>query len=671
MSKSPLKAMMPVRRFVGLYAALAALILAGALAYLGVIAWVWALGCAALCALGVHDALQTKHSVLRNYPIIGHMRYFLEFIRPELRQYIVESETEETPFSRADRSLVYQRAKGDVDSKAFGTERNVKAPGHEWVSHSMAPTKLENFDFRVTVGASRAQPYSISVLNISAMSFGALSANAVMALNKGAKLGGFAQDTGEGSFSPYHREHGGDIILQVSTAKFGFRTPDGKLDPEAFARQACNPQVKMIELKVSQGAKPGHGGVLPAAKITPEIAATRGVPQGVDCISPATHAEFDSPVGLLQFGEYLSGLAQGKPWGFKLCIGHPWEWFGIAKAMMETGITPDFIVVDGAEGGTGAAPLEFADHVGSPLQEGLLLVHNTLIGLGLRDKVRLGASGKLITAFDIARTLAIGADWVNSARGFMFAVGCIQAQKCNTDRCPTGVATQDKDRQKALVVADKAERVYNFHRNTLHALGELVGAAGLTHPEQLGPHHIMRRVSDFDVQPLSELLQSIEPGALLNDFANIPGMYTPKVFSRWWPVARADSFALPANVAAERDKPKAPVIWCKVEPTGNKPACKPGGTPAGLSFDEIIDLVMSNTVKRFNGSSTAVKVVLDGGDIVVHREVDGVRWPAITFNENAAADAIYDGSTLTLSDAQGFEYTFEFKEPELVEEPGF
>jgi len=667
MSTSPLKSMLPVRRFAGLYAALAGLVVTGALAHFGMVAWGWAVACAALCALGVHDALQTRHSVLRNYPILGHARYFMEFIRPELRQYIVESETEETPFSRADRSVVYQRSKGETDSKAFGTERNVKAPGHEWVSHSMAPTKLASSDFRVTVGAARAKPYDISVLNISAMSFGALSANAVMALNKGAKLGGFAQDTGEGSFSPYHRKHGGDIILQVSTAKFGFRTADGKFDQEAFARQAREPQVKMIELKLSQGAKPGHGGVLPAAKITPEIAATRGVPMGIDCISPPTHAEFDSPVGLLQFCESLSHLAGGLPWGFKLCIGHPWEWFGIAKAMLDTGITPDFIVVDGAEGGTGAAPLEFADHVGSPLQEGLLLVHNTLVGMGLRDKVRIGASGKLITAFDIARTLAIGADWVNSARGFMFAVGCIQAQKCNTDRCPTGVATQDKDRQKALVVDDKAERVYNFHRNTLHALAEVLGAAGLTHPEQLAPHHIMRRVSDFDVQPLSDLLQYLEPGVLLNDFDSIKGLYTPKVFSRWWPVARADSFALPAEVAAQRDKPKAPVIWCKLEPDSAKPACKTGGTPAGLSYEEIIDLVMSNTVKRFNRSSTPIQVVLDGGLLVVNR----VGFVPVTFNESAAEEAAYDGAHLTMMDAQGFEFTFEFNDAEMAETVGF
>jgi glutamate synthase domain-containing protein 2 len=660
MSLPTLKPLMPVRRFAGLYAALVALLVTGALAYQGELAWGWALPCAALCMLGLHDALQSRHSVLRNYPILGHFRYFFEFIRPELRQYIVESETEETPFSRADRSLVYQRSKNEVDSRAFGTERDVKAAGHEWVSHSMAPTHLVSHDFRVTVGAGRAKPYSISVLNISAMSFGALSANAIMALNKGAKLGGFAQDTGEGSFSPYHRMHGGDIILQVSTAKFGFRTAEGKFDAEAFARQACDPQVKMVEVKVSQGAKPGHGGVLPAAKITPEIAATRGVPMGVDCISPATHAEFNTPIGLLHFIDSLRNLSGGKPTGFKMCVGHPWEFFGIAKAMMETGIVPDFIVVDGAEGGTGAAPVEFADHVGSPLQEGLLLVHNTLVGLGLRDKVRLGASGKLITAFDIARTLAIGADWVNSARGFMFAVGCIQAQKCNTDRCPTGVATQDKERQKALVVPDKAERVHNFHRNTLHALAELVQAAGLSHPEELAPHHIMRRVSDFDVQPLSELLQRLDAGDLLN------GNYRYPVFARWWPVARADSFALPADVAAERNKPKAPVIWCHVEPAKPTAACKPGGTPAGLTFDEIVDLVMSGTVQRFN-RATDMRIVMDGGCIVVHRP----DFPSITFNEHAAETAVFDGSALRMEDAQGFEYTFEFDKSAVPEPVGF
>lgn len=561
-----LKSLAPERRLIGVYGATAALAGTGVLAYSGAIPWVWAAGSAALLGVGIRDLVQTRHSVLRNYPIIGHLRYFLEFIRPEIRQYFIESENEKAPFSRAERSLVYQRAKNDTDARAFGTELDVRADGHEWVSHSLAPTHLVSQDFRVTVGAGRAQPYSMSVLNISAMSFGALSGAAIEAMNRGAKLGGFAQDTGEGSKSPYHTKHGGDIILQLGSGLFGCRNPDGTFNEEAFAVAACDPQVKMVELKVSQGAKPGHGGVLPAAKITPEIAATRGIPMGVDCVSPAAHPLFKTPTEFLQAIERLRTLSGGKPTGAKLCIGHPWEWFGIAKAMVETGIVPDFIVVDGSEGGTGAAPVEFADHIGTPLQDGLLLVHNTLVGLGLRDQVKLGASGKLITAFDIARTLALGADWVNSARGFMFAVGCIQAQKCNTDRCPTGVATQDPARQKALVVPDKAERVHNFHRNTMKALKEIVEAAGLQHPEQFQPHHIMRKVSAFETRPLSDVLPRLEPGVLLNDFAGAEGLFMPPVFTRWWPVARTDSFALPADVAAARERSKAPVIWCRVAP---------------------------------------------------------------------------------------------------------
>jgi glutamate synthase domain-containing protein 2 len=561
-----LKSWAPERRFIGVYSATAALAGTGMLAYSGAIPWVWVAGSAALLGVGVHDMLQKRHSVLRNYPIVGHLRYFLEFIRPEIRQYFIESETEAAPFPRAERSLVYQRSKNEPDARPFGTELNVRADGHEWVSHSMAPTRLESQDFRVMVGADRAQPYSMSVLNISAMSFGALSGAAIEAMNRGAKLGGFAQDTGEGSKSPYHTKHGGDIILQLGSGLFGCRNPDGTFNEEAFAASACDPQVKMVELKVSQGAKPGHGGVLPAAKITAEIAATRGIPMGVDCVSPAAHPLFKTPTEFLHAIERLRKLSGGKPTGAKMCIGHPWEWFGIAKAMVETGIVPDFIVVDGAEGGTGAAPVEFTDHMGTPLQEGLLLVHNTLVGLGLRDKVKLGASGKLITAFDIARTLALGADWVNSARGFMFAVGCIQAQKCNTDRCPTGVATQDPVRQKALVVPDKAERVFNFHRNTLKALKEIIEAAGLSHPEQLRMHHIMRRVSAFEVKPLSDLVQQLEPGDLLN------GVYRYPVFERWWPLASADTFGLPPDVTAAREKPKAPVIWCKVAAPAPAPA---------------------------------------------------------------------------------------------------
>lgn len=546
------------RRYSALYGSAAVFVGTSAAAALGHLSPAWVAASAAVTAVGLRDVLQTRHSVLRNYPLLGHFRFLFEAIRPELRQYIVESETEETPVSRAQRSLVYQRSKNEIDSRAFGTQLDVKAVGHEWMNQSLVPSQIVGQDFRVVVGANRAQPYSMSIFNISAMSFGALSANAILALNQGAKRGGFAQDTGEGSVSPYHREHGGDLILQIASGLFGCRTKDGLLDMAAFVRQASDPQVKMIELKLSQGAKPGHGGVLPAAKVTAEIAATRGIPMGQDCISPAQHPLFDSPKSLLQAVHDLRVLANGKPTGFKLCIGAPWEFFSIAKAMLETGILPDFIVVDGAEGGTGAAPLEFADHVGTPLQEGLLLVHNTLKGLGLRDQIKIGASGKLFTAYDIARTLAIGADWVNSARGFMFAVGCIQAQQCNTGRCPTGVATQDKQRQEALVVPDKAERVYNFHHNTLHALKELLQAAGVHHPSELRPYHFMRRVGAFEVQPLSELLDEVEPGDLLNQ------VYRHRVFEKWWPLASSESFALTgeARTNAESATNKRPVIWC-------------------------------------------------------------------------------------------------------------
>lgn len=445
-----------------------------------------------------------------------------------------------------------------MDSRAFGTELKVKEAGHEWISHSLAPTHIDSQDFRVLIGATRKKPYSISLFNISAMSFGALSANAIRALNSGAKKGGFAHDTGEGSISPYHKEFGGDLIWEIGSGYFGCRNPDGSFNSELFASQANDPQVKMIEIKLSQGAKPGHGGVLPSAKITPEIAATRGIPLGQDCVSPSAHSEFSSPVELLTFVDRLRDLSGGKPTGFKLCGGAPWEFFAIAKARAETRILPDFIVIDGAEGGRGAAPLEFVDHVGMPLQEGLLLVHNTLKGLNLRDQIKLGASGKLITAFDIARTLAIGADWINSARGFMFALGCIQAQACNTGRCPTGVATQDARRQKALVVPDKAARVYNFHRNTLHALKELLQATGLHHPSELRPYHITRRVSAFEVQPLSSLLPNVKNGDLLANNYHYP------VFEQWWPLASSQSFSLPAHVYVEGGGSKK-TIWCQVE----------------------------------------------------------------------------------------------------------
>ena len=506
--------------------------------------------------LGLRDLRQTQRSVLRNYPVLGHMRYWLEFIRPEIRQYFIESDNEAAPFSRQQRSLVYQRAKGDPDKRPFGTQVDVHAEGHEWINHSLAPTTLDSHDFRVLIGGPNClQPYSASVFNISAMSFGALSANAILALNGGARKGGFMHDTGEGSISAYHRSHGGDLVWEIGSGYFGCRDAQGRFSEEKFVANATSPQVRLIEIKLSQGAKPGHGGVLPGPKVTPEIAEARGVAVGEDCVSPAAHTEFGTPVELLLFLSRLRRLSGGKPVGFKLCIGHPWEWFAICKAMLETGLTPDFIVVDGAEGGTGAAPLEFSDHVGAPLQEGLLLVHNTLVGLNLRDRIRLGASGKIVSAFDIARAMALGADWCNSARGFMFALGCIQAQHCHTGACPTGVATQDPQRQQALVVPDKIERVARYHRNTLHALQELVQAAGLHHPGEITAAHIVRRVANDQVRLLRNQLCFLEPGELLAA-ARGEGDWPHNVYRVYWPIARADSFQ---PVETEGAAPHRPV----------------------------------------------------------------------------------------------------------------
>ena len=503
----------------------------------------WLVLFAGLLATGVYDLRQTKRAVLRSYPVIGHLRFMLEFIRPEIRQYFIESDSEATPFSRAQRSLVYQRAKGESDKRPFGTQLAVYSEGYEWMNHSMAPTQLASHDFRITIGPDTAQPYQASVFNISAMSFGALSANAILALNAGAKRGGFAHDTGEGSISVHHRVHGGDLTWEIGSGYFGCRNNDGTFSAERFTANACEPQVKMIELKLSQGAKPGHGGVLPGPKVTIEIADARGVPVGVDCVSPAAHSAFSTPVEMMHFIARLRELSGGKPTGFKLCIGHPWEWFALVKAMLETGITPDFIVVDGAEGGTGAAPLEFTDHVGSPMQEGLLLVHNTLRGAGLRKKIKIGCAGKVVSAFDIARLMALGADWCNSARGFMFALGCIQAQHCHTGACPTGVTSQDPLRQQALVVTDKAERVFNFHQLTLDALKELVQAAGLAHPQDITAHHIVRRTSDGQVRSLAHLVTTeLQHGALLQD--NLSTL--PMIYQRNWPLASGQRFTLQA-----------------------------------------------------------------------------------------------------------------------------
>lgn len=510
--------------------------------------WLWpfTLTTGLLSLIGLFDLLQKRHAVRRNYPILGNIRYLVETIRPEIRQYLLEADSDALPFSRAQRSLVYSRAKNQVSDKPFGTLIDVYASGFEFIGHSMRPAPLADpASFRITIGGPQcSQPYSASIFNISAMSFGSLSANAIRALNQGAKLGNFHHDTGEGSISPYHREHGGDLVWELGSGYFGCRTSDGRFEPQAFAAQARSPQVRMIEVKMSQGAKPGHGGILPKHKVTQEIAETRGVPLGEDCISPSRHSAFSTPIEMMQFIAQLRELSGGKPVGFKLCLGHPWEFMGIAKAMLQTGILPDFIVIDGKEGGTGAAPVEFTDHIGVPLREGLLFVHNTLVGLNLRDKIKLGASGKIVSAFDIASVLAIGADWANAARGFMFAIGCIQSQSCHTNKCPTGVATQDPLRQRALVVPDKAERVLNFHRNTLRALAEMLAAAGLEHPSQLEAKHLVRRISATEIKLFSQMHVFLKPGELLT--GEVDGQF----YSRMWQLARADSFEPNSEVAA-------------------------------------------------------------------------------------------------------------------------
>ena len=491
-----------------------------------------------LSFLGFRDLLQQNHAVLRNYPISAHIRFLLEEIRPEMRQYFFESEKDGMPFSRDTRSLVYQRAKMVLDKRPFGTQENIYLEGYEWMHHSMAPKPHASEKFRITIGGPDcAKPYSASVFNISAMSFGALSPNAVRSLNAGAKKGGFAHDTGEGGVSPYHRENGGDIIWEIGSGYFGCRSlHGGTFNPEEFARIASDDQIKMVELKVSQGAKPGHGGVLPAAKVSEEISKIRGVAMGEDCISPPYHKAFSTPLEMMAFIGEMRRLSGGKPAGFKLCVGHKWEFLAICKAMLQTGIYPDFIVVDGNEGGTGAAPLEFMDHLGTPMREGVNFVHNALIGINARDRVKIGASGKIATAFDIARAMALGADWCNSARGFMFALGCIQSLSCHTDRCPTGVTTQDPSRNRALVVPHKTERVYNYHHATLHALAELIAAAGLDHPQDVRPIHFSQRVSSTEVKSFAQLYPSLRPGELLDGTEDVR-------FKDAWAMARAESFS--------------------------------------------------------------------------------------------------------------------------------
>jgi glutamate synthase domain-containing protein 2 len=469
-----------------------------------------------LVIIGIVDAVQTRHSVRRNYPLFGRLRWVGEQFRPEIQQYFVEQDTEGCPFDRSHRSQVYQRAKDTHGEQPFGTQLDVYASGYEWFSHSLAPREQYDDQFRVRLdGDGVDKPYDMSLLNVSAMSFGSLSSNAIVALNEGARRGEFAHDTGEGGLSEYHQQ-GGDLVWEIGTGYFGARTPDGKFDPDRFTEVSNLDQVKCVSIKLSQGAKPGLGGVMPAAKVTAEIAGIRGVAEGVKCVSPPHHAAFSTPEELLAFVDELRRMSGGKPTGLKLCIGRPTEFLGICKAMVETGIHPQFILVDGGEGGTGAAPLEFEDHVGMPLTEGLIFTHNALVGTGLRDKVKIGVAGKIDSGSAIAARIAQGADFTNAARAMMLALGCIQALRCETNTCPVGVATQDPRRVRGLVVADKAERVHQFQRNTVAGFNQLLAAMGLDDPGQLDPSFLRRRIDPTTARTYAELYEWLEPGELLD-----------------------------------------------------------------------------------------------------------------------------------------------------------
>jgi glutamate synthase domain-containing protein 2 len=504
-------------------------------ATVGGVAWVVIAGVAGLTTvLGLYDLAQRRHSVLRNYPILGHFRFLFEAVRPEFQQYFIERNTDGRPFDRATRTAIYQRAKGIKDEIGFGSEREVGEPGYEWLLHSLASHDPPAQAPRVLIGGRHCrQPYEMSLLNVSGMSFGALSGAAITALNRGAAKGHFAHDTGEGGLTEHHLQ-GGDVIWELGTGYFGARTRDGDFDPEQFAAKAANPSVKCVELKLSQGAKPGIGGVLPGAKVTAEIAAARSVPVGQTCVSPPGHRVFSTPRELVQFIAQMRELAGGKPTGFKLCVGRRYELLAVCKAIVEEGVTPDFIVVDGAEGGTGAAPREFADHVGTPLTEGLMMVHNALVGCGLRSEVKLGASGKVATGSDLVKRIAQGADYTNAARAMMMAVGCIQSQRCHTNQCPVGVATQDLGRSRALDVPDKTERVYRYQRATVTEAQRLIAAMGLGGPGDVGPHQLMRRVDHVTSRSYAELYEWLAPGQLLAE--------PPASWAADWARADPDSF---------------------------------------------------------------------------------------------------------------------------------
>jgi len=511
-------------------------------------AWLFVLIIPAII-VGIRDMLQTSHSLRRNFPLVSRGRWFLEALRPFLRQYLFESETDGVPINRMFRSVVYQRAKGVRDTVPFGTKMDTYRDGYEWIAHSIAAVDNHHADKdpRVLIGGDDCtQPYSASILNISAMSFGSLSKNAVLALNGGAAKGGFAHNTGEGGLSPYHLEPGGDIIWQIGTGYFGCRSEDGNFSVERFAETASQSSVKMIEIKLSQGAKPGHGGILPAIKNTEEIARIRGVKVNTTVLSPPAHSAFSTPIEMMEFIALLRKESGGKPVGFKFCVGRESEFVALCKAMIETGIKPDFITVDGGEGGTGAAPLEFTNSVGMPLRDGLAFVCDCLSGFGIKGDIKVIAVGKMFSAFHLVKNLALGANVCCMARGFMMSLGCVQSLICNTNHCPTGIATQDAGLTDGLVVTDKTERVARFHQDTVEHLIEIVNAAGLESPEELTRTHIYRRIDQDSIRRYDEVFEYIEVGSLLAE-------PYPARFQQAMHEATAESF-LPTSYIAQHEQ---------------------------------------------------------------------------------------------------------------------
>ena len=491
-----------------------------------------------LIVMGLYDMFQSKKTIRRNFPLLGRMRYLLESLGPEMRQYFVETDLDGKPFNRLQRNIVYQRSKKESDSMPFGTQLDVYQDGYEWINHSIRAISFSkvNENPRVKIGSSQCEnPYDASLFNISAMSFGSLSKNAILALNNGAKQGGFYHNTGEGGLSPYHLQ-GGDVVWNIGTGYFSCRTSDGKFNFDEYVKRATLDNVKMIEIKFSQGAKPGHGGILPKEKVTDEIANIRLVSKGQDILSPPTHSAFSTPLELMDFVKLLRNGSSGKPIGIKICIGNKSEFLSICKAMVATKTYLDFITVDGGEGGTGAAPQEYSDHVGMPLRDAIAFVYDALNGFGIKDQIRIIASGKVITGFDIIRNLSLGADLCNSARGMMFALGCIQALECHNNTCPTGVATQNPELAKGLVPEEKSVRVARFQHETVKSAMDLMASAGLSHPDEVTRDVITTRIDRNKVETFAQIYPELETGCLLFEST------VPKDFLYFWRKASIEKF---------------------------------------------------------------------------------------------------------------------------------